>query len=165
MHLSSSAVVSCSDAKPNTTSLSSYSSRKTPSPITAITSLCTSTFVSTPPQRRPRRIRLRHHHPTRRKGNHHSGRKLTYQSATDLDDPNALIKAPNIGRGTSDVGVRAGVYLADREHPIHDGRRRRASGIRSIPPRAPSSDRPRLMRLLHKSQEADIRKEATSILS
>ena len=167
MHLSpsASAALSCSDAKPNATSLSSYSSRKTPSPITAVTS---PTSVSTPPPRpRQRSVRLRPHHPTRRK-DHHSGRELADPSARRHEGPLALIEeASKIGPSNLTVGVDAAVSLADRLHPTHDGRRPRASGTQSTPRRALSSGRRRLMRLVNvgkKSQEADIPKEATSIL-
>lgn len=168
MHLTS-AAVSCSDAKPNATSLSTHSSRKTSSPITVTTSLCNFSFVSTPPPRRPRSIRPHHHHPTRRKGHPHSSRSLTYQPpAAAPENPTELIEAPNTDRDTNDVGVHVGVSSAAREHPTHDGRRLRASGTHSTPHRAPSSDRAHLMRLAvtgTRSQEADIRTEATSILS
>jgi len=169
MHLPS-AAVSCSDAKPNTISPSSYSSRKTSLPITDTTSIRTSSSTPAPPRRRPRSIRLRRHHPTRRKGHHHhhNSPKRTSPPATALKDPHVLIEAPNIDRDINDVGVHAGVYLADREHRIHEGRRRRVSGTHSTPRRAQSSDRPHPMRLADtgkQSQEADIPKEATSILS
>ena len=155
------AAVPCSNAKPNTTSLSSYSNRKLPSPITVTSSIRT----STPPQRRQRSTRLRRHHPTRRKDHPYNSRKITYSSVKHLEDPDVLIEASNLGRDTSDVGVRAGVYLVERDLPIREGPRDRVSGARSILLRALSSDRPLLMRLRHKSQKADIRKEATSILS
>lgn len=167
MHLPS-AAVSCSDAKPNTTSLSSYSRRKSSSPITVTTFVCSSTLVSTPPQRRPRSFRLRLHHPPRRKAYLYSSRKLTYQPPADLENPNALIKAPNRDLDTNDAGAHVEVFsAADRGHPIHDGRRRPVSGTHSIPLHARSSARPRLMRpadIGSESQEVDIRKEATSIL-
>lgn len=165
MHRSTSAAVPCSDAKPNSTSLSSYpSSRKTPSPITVTTSLCT----STPPQRRPRSFRLRRHHPTRRKDHPSRRRKLADPSTTHHEDPKTPIEASNTGHDTSDVGVRAGLSSADREHPTRESRRPRVSGTPSTPRRASSSDRHRLVRLVpigQKSQEADIQKAATNILS